>query len=292
MIATKEVHHPNDITNIYFTQVIPEILHRYFRLPGRFLRNYTTRIVRKDGSEWEMDWLILVEVYVNGSFERILINVEFQSSRVTKEKIKIISDYKDYAKTYYGLPVLSVVIITEGFESSEKEYSIVDSEILRPVYFYITEEEIIKRLNNLEEKINNNIELSDDEGLDIVFLAMFASSKGAEEITKKLAKLFCKDKTLREPLKDYIGYGLSIMIDKNIKNTHEKKELLKMLEPKVDNSKLRMVAEYEMDFQRRLHEEELAEKDEVISEKDEVISEKDDEIKVLKQKLRENGIKY
>ena len=285
MVLTKKVHHPNDITNIYFMQVIPEILHHYFRLPGRFIRNYTTRIVRRDGSEGDMDWLILVEVYVNGSVERILINVEFQSSRVTKKKIKIISDYNDYAKTYYGLPVLSIVIITDGFESSEKEYSIVDSEILRPVYFYISQEDIIKRLNNLEEKINNNEQLSDDEGLDMVFVAMFASRRDAEEITKKLAKLFLNDKSLIGPLKDYIGYGLSIMIKKNVKNTNEIMEFLKMLDTKVDNSKLKLVSEFEIASQRKLFEDELAEKENVISEKD-------DEIKVLKQKLKENGIDY
>ena len=175
MIVTKKVHHPNDVTNRYLSEVIPKILHCYFRLPGKFVRNYTTKIIRRDGSEGEMDWLILVEPDGHRLFERILINVEFQSSRVTEEKIKIITDYRDYAKTYYGLPVLSVIVITDGYDSSELEYSRVESDILKPVYIFMDFEEIIKRLNNLEEKINNN-----DEGLDIVFLPMFAPKKGCK----------------------------------------------------------------------------------------------------------------
>lgn len=71
-------------------------------------------------------------------FEKILINVEFQSYKVTKEKIKIISDYKDYAKLYYGLPVLSIIIITDDYESSEIEYSRVSSDILRPIYIHMS----------------------------------------------------------------------------------------------------------------------------------------------------------
>ena len=71
-------------------------------------------------------------------FEKILINVEFQSYKVTKEKIKIISDYKDYAKLYYGLPVLSIIIITDDYESSEIEYSSVSSDILRPIYIHMS----------------------------------------------------------------------------------------------------------------------------------------------------------
>ena len=61
MPRVNRVHHVNDVTNVYFSNVIPKVLHRYFRLPGKFVRNYTTRIVKRDGSEGEMDWLILVE---------------------------------------------------------------------------------------------------------------------------------------------------------------------------------------------------------------------------------------
>ena len=157
MIVTKKVHHPNDVTNVYFSELIPKILHGYFRLPGKFVRNYTVRIVKKDGSEGEMDWLILVELENSRQFKKILINVEFQSSRVTEAKIKAISEYRDYAKAYYGLPVLSVIIITDGYESSEKEYSVVSSDILRPVYIYMAWEKITERLKSLEEGFVNNL---------------------------------------------------------------------------------------------------------------------------------------
>ena len=125
----------------------------------------------------EMDWLLLVEPDGHRLFEKILINVEFQSSSVTKDKIKIISEYKDYAKTYYGLPVLTVIIITDGYNSSELEYSRVDSDILKPIFIHMSFDEIIERLNNLEEKILNHKELSEDDGLDMVFLPMFSPKK-------------------------------------------------------------------------------------------------------------------
>ena len=69
-----------------------------------------------------MDWLMLVEPDNETLFEKILINVEFQSTRVTKDKIQTMFDYKDYSKIYYGLPVLTVVVITNEYEYSEKEY--------------------------------------------------------------------------------------------------------------------------------------------------------------------------
>lgn len=57
-----------------------------------------------------------------------------------------------------------------------------------------------------------------------------------------------------------------------------------MLEPEVTDSKLRIVAEFEADYERKAFELELAEKDKALAEKD-------NEIKFLKAKLKENGSK-
>ena len=320
MYLANKVHHVNDVTNIYFSNVIPKILHRYFGLPGKFVRNYTTRIVKRDGSEGEMDWLLLVEPDGHRLFEKILINVEFQSSRVTKEKIKIISEYKDYSKTYYGLPVLTVIIITDGFESSELEYSRVDTEVLKPIYIYITLDEIMERLNNLEEKILNHEQLSEDDGLDMVYLPMFAPKKDAKWITEKILHLFNSDSSLRSPFRGHVGYGISLMIKKYFRSTRKAEELLKMLEEKVNDSKLRIVAEFEEDYARQVYERKLAEnkeaiakldsklskldsalaeksnalaeKDSALAEKDSALAEIEEENKFLKAKLEEYGISY
>lgn len=60
-----------------------------------------------------------------------------------------------------------------------------------------------------------------------------------------------------------------------------------MLEGEVQNSRLRDVVEFEVNFAKRAFEKELAEKDQALSEKDEVISQKDNEISMLKAKLEE-----
>jgi len=304
--TAKEVHHVNDVTNIYFSTVIPKILHKYFRLPGKYVRNYTTRIIKRDGSEGEMDWLILVEPDGHRLFEKILINVEFQSSSVTKGKIKIISEYKDYSKTYYGLPVLSVIIITDGFKSSELEYSRVESDILKPIYIHINFDEIIERLNNLEEKIINHEALNENDGLDMVYLPMFAPKKEGKWITEKVLHLFNRDTSLKKPFRGHVGYGISLMVKKYFKSTPKAEELLKMLEEKVNDSKLRIVAEFEEDYARQVFERKLAEKenalakmdsaiaemDSAIAQKDSAIAEMKREIQLLKAKLEENGISF
>lgn len=289
MILKPEVHKPDDVTIGYLIDIAPEKLHSRLNLPGKFVKNYPTRIIKRDGSEREMDWLMLVEPDYKTLFEPILINVEFQSSKVTKKKIKAMADYKDYSKTYYGLPVLTVVVITDGFENSELEYCKVSSDVFKPLYIHMNEDEVIKRLKNIEEKITNHENLSDDDAIDIVFLPMFAPKNKAQEITEKITRLFRRDESLTGTFRNDIGFALSLMIRKHFDLTPKGEELLKMMNPEVSNSRLRDVIDYEVDYARKAFEKELKEKDEENAEK---LAKKDNEIKFLKEKLEENNISY
>ena len=142
MNLKEDVHHPNDVTNTFLAEIMPDKVHHYFQLPGKFVRNYPTKIILRDASEREMDWLMLVEPDNEKISERMLINVEFQSVAVNENKLRTIADYRDYAKTYFGLPVLNVIIITDGYEKSKLTYGITDSDILKPTYIYLSEDEV------------------------------------------------------------------------------------------------------------------------------------------------------
>ena len=309
ILRRSDVHNPNDVTNKFYSEVIPDTLKKYFKLPGRFVRNFPTKIFRRDGSERKMDWLYLVKQYG----KEFLTLVEFQSYPVNEKKIEIIADCADYSKTYYGRPVLVIIIITDGFDSSVKEFERTESDILRPVYIQMSQDEIIERLNNLEVKINNHEELSDDESLDIVFLPMFASKDTSCEITEKVTHLFHKDKSLTGVFRGDIAYGLSIMIKKYFDLTDKGKELLKLIKHDIDRSRLRDVIEFEVDYATKSLQKELIEKNEILNQKDKVINhkdealnhkdealnhkdealnQKDEEIKSLKSILKANGIAY
>lgn len=283
MIVKNGIHHANDVTNIYLSEIMPEKLHSYFKLPCKFNRNYSTKIVRRDSSEGEMDWLMNVKPDNQNIFEKILINVEFQTGPVGKEKIKIIADYRDYAKTYYDLPVLSIIVLIEGYYSSEHEYARVESDIIRPVYIFMDEKELNERLNNLLEKTNKHEKLSDDEALDMVFIPMFAPKGKEKIITEKTTKLFHKDATLKGKFRENIAFALSIMIQKYFKSTLKEKELLKMLEGEIENTRLRRVIDFEVDHIRTSLEKELEE-----SKKENEYLKKETEY--LKAKLKENGV--
>lgn len=283
---------------------MPEKLKNYLKLPGKFVQNFPTHIIRRDGVEREMDWLILVKLDNDELFDELLINVEFQSSPVTRDKIITMADYSDYSKIYYGRPVLSVVVISEGYEYSVKEYHKTSSDILKPVFIHMSEGEVIERLKSLEEKISNQEQLSDDDALDIVFLPMFSSRSNAEYITERITRLFSEDVSLKGAFRYDIAFALSIMIRKYFDLTPKGKELLSLIEPELSKSKLRDVIDFEVDYVRKSYEKDvselneviadkdaaLADKDATIADKDAALADKDEEIRILKEKLAKNGI--
>lgn len=301
MIIKKKVHHPNDVSVKYFQATEAKELFDYFKLPGTFIKNYSPRVVKRDGSELEMDWLILVDSDNKNIFERTLINIEFQTQRVDKKKIKVISDYRDYSKTNFGIPVLTIIIIFDEreFEVSIREYPITASDIIRPIYIHRPWKIIEKRLNNLEIKIHNKEKLSQNEAFDIAFLPMFASKQKAKFVTEKITKLFSNDETIKGTLRNDVAYVLGIMIRKYFDLTPKGKELLKLIEKEINKSDLMDVIEYELDYRDQAHKAEIKEKNEIINTKNKEINtknkeitEKDKENARLKEILAKNGISY
>ncbi|MBE6500469.1 MAG: hypothetical protein E7Z80_08010 [Methanobrevibacter thaueri] len=293
MILNQNIHHPNDVTNKYFSEIMPEKLNHYFKLPGEFIRNFPTKIFLRNGSEREIDWMMLTKQ----NQEEMLTLVEFQSYPVNKEKIKTIADCADYSKTYYHRPVCAIIIITEGYESSQKEYRRTASDIFKPIYIHMDWNEITERLNNLEAKILNQEKLTDDEALDMVFLPMFAPKNKAKKVTEKITHLFRKDNTITGIFRCDIAFSLSIMIKKYFNLTRKGKELLEMINPEINISRLKDVIDFEVDYIKRSYEKELAENKKTLAENKHALDitnqklvEKDKEIRALKNKLKENGI--
>ena len=55
MILKKDIHHPNDVMNKYFENVMPEKLKDYFKLPGKFISNFQQKF--SDVMEANVKWI-------------------------------------------------------------------------------------------------------------------------------------------------------------------------------------------------------------------------------------------
>ena len=55
MIIKKKVHHPNDVSVKYFQATEAKKLFDYFKLPGKFVKNYSPRVVKETGAN--LKWI-------------------------------------------------------------------------------------------------------------------------------------------------------------------------------------------------------------------------------------------
>ena len=104
---------------------------------------------------------------------------------------------------------------------------------------------------------------------------MFAPKGKAEFVTEKVTRLFSGDVSLTGVFRNDIAFSLSIMIRKYFDCTSKGKELLMLIEPELDTSRLKDVIDFEVDFIKKSYEMELLEKKLSIAEKNKIIAEMD-----------------
>ena len=253
IILRENIQHPNDRSFTFARLIFPVLLHKYLKLPGDYVESCQTTVITRDMRKLEMDWLLYVKADNNELFENILINVEQQTKPVRMDKIKDIADYRDYAKTLYGLPVLTIILTNENPKYSLEKYEITESDIIKPKYIHFSWGEIEKRLNNLKTKIKNNIKLNENETLDIAFLPMFSPKKKGKSVTEDVCSLFKIAEFENKKLKEDIAPILEVMINRYCENPNEKEELILMtIDEILENAhkKMREIDEKEIQKQK------------------------------------------
>lgn len=103
-------------------------------------------------------------------------------------------------------------------------------------------------------KIENNEKLDENETLDIAFLPLFSPKNKAKHITRKVCYLYNIAKFNNEQLKNDISYILQIMINKNIIDDEEKRELLKLTFEEIRENALNELIKNEIDELKILNE--------------------------------------
>ena len=306
----KSQHHPYDKSFRYMSGEYPKFLHENLNLPGKFIKSYENDVINHEKVNLRMDLLILVGPDEEKISENTLINLEHQSTRLDEEKIGIIADYKDFSKCRHHYPILSMVITGFNPENQIREYESTESDITRPVFIYMDNEEIEKRLNNLEAKIISRKDLEKPEILDFGIIAIFAEDKA---IIENLCNLYKDSKYVKGEIRNDMALILDSMIKTRFKGDNKKiEELSKMIEEEREAAKRGMRIWYEEEFAQinadhtkelidkdMEHAKEIAKMNTKISQMDNELSQKDNKIKELEaqrqhykkkiDELKENG---
>ena len=251
----------------------------YFKLDGEYVHPIETEVITINKRNLRMDIAYLRS-------ENIINNIENQSSPINLEKLEIIAEYAKFLLINNDSLIDSIIISKVNPKYCKKEIHLTKTLILRPLYIYKSSDEILKRLNNMTDKVNNNDKLTYDDACEWAILPTLSQDDIAPYVTKEVCKQIKKDKTINEKLKTDICFILKIMIDKNIKNQKTKKELLEMINMEKRKTALEYIIQQETQKLQKNNIELKEKYDEIKVDKEE-LKEKYDEIKVDKEELKE-----
>lgn len=102
--------------------------------------------------------------------EGVLLNIEFQDTKITKKHLKKYLDYKVSLQCQSGKPVVTVIICTYHIKSEVLIFNETETSILKPIVHYLSDYYDEVKYISLENKIKNNLRLSSRE---IQYLVLF-----------------------------------------------------------------------------------------------------------------------
>ena len=265
-----------------------EDFHVNLDLPGETVELLYNDTLKDPKTGIRMDLLELVKLH--GGVE-IIINIEHQSTKLDSVKIRIIDNYKNYAKCKYNFPVLTIIVSPFPKEKHLSEYRSTQSDVLQPVFITIDDEEIEKRLNILKDNIKNN-DIENHIVLNIALISIFVLNN-KYEILKTLCEILKNCEGIKGKIKIDMTKVLEEMIKYKLKdNKNQVKELLNMIKEEIEESKRGIKIWYEEEFEQleAKHEKELNQKENEKNQISTKLEKTENENKKLRNILETNGI--
>ena len=217
----------------------PKELHEELRVPGTFVRKTDVKVKLEDGRELEMDASYIVDPDNKIIFERMVVNLEHQSYRVGKSKIRIMTLYEQKNIHEENLPNLSVVASHIPIESHEQYFERTPSHILKPYYLDLGEKDIQERLIKVKDIIDNNKKITNNAALNLGIIVLFAPRENALEITEKVIGLYNKIRDqLSKKMKNTLYQIIFAMIDAYCDKEEDFDRMVTMLKEKNDEDNI------------------------------------------------------
>ena len=161
-------------------------------VPGIFVKKINRLVNLKDGTGGEMDSAFILDPDGEILQERVAACLEHQSTPVQLPKLNKFGDYDIQLVFDENLPTLLIVASHLNPEKSKNTLIRSPSDITKLYFLGLGEENICKRLNTVEEIIENNQHLDTKSALNLGVIALYAPRKHAREITEKVAKIYTK----------------------------------------------------------------------------------------------------
>lgn len=276
VIIVYQIKNHMDLCMKYAFLNLGKYVHDFFELPGNYNFNAGTEVITCEKRNLRMDVAYF-------SDKNLINNIENQSKPVDFEKLSAIAEYAKFILIYNNALVNTIVITKVDPKYCLKEISLTRSLILRPYYIYMSPEEILKLLNMIKDKIDNNEKLTYRDTIALALIPTLAQDHIAEKVTEEVCHLIEKYQFNDNNLRSNICFIIDVMIDRNIRDKNKQKELREELNMEETRTIIRKLIEEE-------NKDALKEKDRIIEEKNKELEEKDRKLENINSIINNKNI--
>ena len=276
----KKIYHINDISMKYINMAQSKRQHRYLGLPGEHKVSLPQEVVYPDMEIRRAD-----EFYLNN--ENMLFNLEEETGPITDETLRKISRYVIFGAYMYTDQVYVAILCHQKPEKEFMQYKISPALTMNVHFIYFPPEELHKKYENLINKVEHNIILTEMEALDMAFISKFIPKNEAEDMVKSLADLFSRAKIEDKKLEIDVAAILGAMILKNVEDVDEQKRLMEMINMMEYESEMQKIVYEEFGDELKTMKKELQTSKETIKSKDENIKNLQDSNRKLRSALKQ-----
>ena len=172
-----------------------------------------TELITTNGINWRLDYCGLSSNYE-------IINVEFQSSRLTKEDEIRIFDYASSLFVKFKLPVKTFIISTveDKCRKIEKWHH---NDVFTIYVISLKDKDGLESLNRIKSKIKNKETFNGEDIVSLISIVFMKSQFSEKELLFQVADLTNKGKFESDFKKDQVKSILLILGDKFIKDIEE-----------------------------------------------------------------------
>ena len=151
-----------------------------------------------------------------------LLNIEFQFTGPNGYDLDRFFDYNILSQTNFDELCETSVILFKTNRSGQKSRKIGKSKSMHPNFFYLGDIDFMKTLNTIEDKVENNIRLTDFDEISLLLMCILPKYKNKFEILKRICNIHKKVELLNKEKIDtfeaIIGIEIENFIEKNKQN--------------------------------------------------------------------------
>lgn len=146
-----------------------------------------TNIVTNNGRQLQLDFLCELK-------DGTLLNVEFQFTGPYDYDLDRFFDYNILSQAEYDRICETIIISFRTSKSGQKTRRMGFSKTIHPKFFYLGDMDFVKILNTIENKVENNLKLTNIDEILLLLMCLVPKCKNKQEILEKICKMIKKPK--------------------------------------------------------------------------------------------------